>query len=353
VAGEQSAAELRLRFDALERKFGSQLHGLTSQTERLATEAKAGAEAMKINQAKLVALQCLQRLLSRSDAADIFKKFDMDGDGTISRMELQLGLRQIGENLTDLEIDAIMAIADKDGDGEVDYTELVKVVDMRHQMDDMQQAVQDENMAMESRLAENAESRLQLMVQESQKVLTEDQLQLVQQRVIAAVGGIGAAVRDEIGNLKTSMSAMVQQEQLDKIQRWAKKSIDDIEHSIAIGAKKDALDEVGNQVLGISTRLSSVVDKMVDEDHFADEQAKLQRQIKVVADSMVEEDTLNEKIGEIQTRLKKSSDELRSSISSLAKKDIVNGLGDQLLDLEGRLSKFESGSSKVSPWSRV
>lgn len=53
-----------------------------------------------------------------------FKKkkqvFDADGTGTISREELKHVMKSIGEQLTEEEIDEMLRIADKDGDGHID-----------------------------------------------------------------------------------------------------------------------------------------------------------------------------------------------------------------------------------------
>jgi calmodulin len=49
-----------------------------------------------------------------------FEVFDRDGSGTISSEELQLVMKQLGENLTDREIQEMVEEADKDGDGTID-----------------------------------------------------------------------------------------------------------------------------------------------------------------------------------------------------------------------------------------
>jgi Ca2+-binding EF-hand superfamily protein len=46
--------------------------------------------------------------------------FDRDGTGTISREELRHVMKSIGEQLTEAEIDEMIKLADKDGDGAID-----------------------------------------------------------------------------------------------------------------------------------------------------------------------------------------------------------------------------------------
>ena len=67
----------------------------------------------------------MQKLTARPDAAEIFKEFDADGDGTINREELCYGFAKFGERLSEADIDAIMALADGDGGGGMDYREFV------------------------------------------------------------------------------------------------------------------------------------------------------------------------------------------------------------------------------------
>lgn len=54
--------------------------------------------------------------------------FDKDGNGKISQQELKLVMKNLGENLTDEEINEMIREADDNGDGEVDYEEFVKMM---------------------------------------------------------------------------------------------------------------------------------------------------------------------------------------------------------------------------------
>ena len=50
-----------------------------------------------------------------------FDFFDLDGNGYISMMELKQVASELGEELTETEIDEMIREADVDGDGQVDY----------------------------------------------------------------------------------------------------------------------------------------------------------------------------------------------------------------------------------------
>ena len=50
-----------------------------------------------------------------------FRVFDIDGDGLIDAQELRLTMRNLGENLSDEDVKAMIRAADKNGDGKIDY----------------------------------------------------------------------------------------------------------------------------------------------------------------------------------------------------------------------------------------
>ena len=66
----------------------------------------------------------MNEFMPADDAAQMreaFSMMDKDGSGKISAAELKQVMRNIGEKLTDDEIDEIIREVDLDGDGEVDY----------------------------------------------------------------------------------------------------------------------------------------------------------------------------------------------------------------------------------------
>ena len=50
-----------------------------------------------------------------------FRGFDTDGDGDISHEEFRNGLHSLGAQISDSQIDDLVTILDKDGDGSIDY----------------------------------------------------------------------------------------------------------------------------------------------------------------------------------------------------------------------------------------
>ena len=57
-----------------------------------------------------------------------FSVFDKDGNGYISAAELRHVMTNLGEKLTDEEVDEMIREADIDGDGQVNYEEFVTMM---------------------------------------------------------------------------------------------------------------------------------------------------------------------------------------------------------------------------------
>ncbi len=64
---------------------------------------------------------------SEEEILEAFKVFDKDGNGFISAAELRHIMTNLGEKLTDEEVDEMIREADVDGDGQINYEEFVKV----------------------------------------------------------------------------------------------------------------------------------------------------------------------------------------------------------------------------------
>lgn len=65
---------------------------------------------------------------TEEELIEAFKVFDRDGNGFISAAEMRHVMTNLGEKLTDDEVDEMVREADVDGDGSVNYEEFVKMM---------------------------------------------------------------------------------------------------------------------------------------------------------------------------------------------------------------------------------
>lgn len=82
---------------------------------------------------------------SAAELEQVFKKFDTNGDGKISRSELSDLIKSLGGSVTEEEVGAMVSEADLDGDGYIDLSEFValntdRAVSSSHRLQDLKDA---------------------------------------------------------------------------------------------------------------------------------------------------------------------------------------------------------------------
>ena len=65
---------------------------------------------------------------SKDQIREAFHMFDKDGNGFISAAELRYVMNNLGEKITDQEVEEMIRGADIDGDGQVNYEEFVTLM---------------------------------------------------------------------------------------------------------------------------------------------------------------------------------------------------------------------------------
>lgn len=86
----------------------------------------------RLNEPKLIeALTQLAREVANANKPirEVFAEFDLDGDGTLDREEMKIGMANFGVSAKIWELDAIMKAFDEDGNGRVDYEEFADMLD--------------------------------------------------------------------------------------------------------------------------------------------------------------------------------------------------------------------------------
>ena len=71
---------------------------------------------------------------TEEELIEAFKVFDRDGNGLISAAELRHVMTNLGEKLTDEEVDEMIREADIDGDGHINYEEFVRMMMAKFQL---------------------------------------------------------------------------------------------------------------------------------------------------------------------------------------------------------------------------
>lgn len=65
---------------------------------------------------------------TQEELIEAFKVFDRDGNGLISAAELRHVMTNLGEKLTDEQVDEMIREADIDGDGHINYEQFVRMM---------------------------------------------------------------------------------------------------------------------------------------------------------------------------------------------------------------------------------
>ena len=69
----------------------------------------------------------LKEVDSEEKILETFRVFDVDGNGFISAAELRHVMTNLGERLTDDEVDEMIKVADADKDGKISYQDFVAI----------------------------------------------------------------------------------------------------------------------------------------------------------------------------------------------------------------------------------
>jgi hypothetical protein len=99
-------------------------------------------------------------------ARDLFQQMDRDGSGMIEADEFRVAFQRLGLGITPAQLEHLMGLMDRDGNGAVDYRELLDALDGAVQMHSSPEKAMSEH---EQRIATAQERRRQARAQPSQE----------------------------------------------------------------------------------------------------------------------------------------------------------------------------------------
>jgi ubiquitin-conjugating enzyme E2 variant len=94
-----------------------------AKSPRLNLRPASSALAAKRRKSGNIGVMQLLDQREKAKTKETFDLFDLDGNGSISALELRLAMTKFGEKLTDEEVDEMIREADINGDGQIDYEE--------------------------------------------------------------------------------------------------------------------------------------------------------------------------------------------------------------------------------------
>eukprot|EP01052_Picozoa_sp_SAG31_P041173 SAG31_NODE_6171_length_2138_cov_2.391859_1_plen_709_part_01 len=162
MAVKQLAEHMQVQLDSAGDRLQTETSSLTAQFEEqnaalrasITSSVVALKDELEANQMQAAeqadkqlrtsrALHRLQKMACRPDIKEVFEEFDVNNDGKISPEELRQGFIKIGDELDDLDLQAMMQLVDVDGDGSIEYEELQQMSKMTEKMGSMRAQLVD------------------------------------------------------------------------------------------------------------------------------------------------------------------------------------------------------------------
>ncbi|CAI9722192.1 calmodulin 4 [Octopus vulgaris] len=99
-----------------------------SMIPKLSSDEIEGNGTIEFNEFLEMMMKCKSETNERQEVTDAFKVFDTNKDGFINASELRHVMMNLGEKLTDKEVEDMIREADADGDGRIDYEEFIQIL---------------------------------------------------------------------------------------------------------------------------------------------------------------------------------------------------------------------------------
>ena len=101
------------------------------------------AEKAKSTDAKPAKAKAAKKSDRPSQRAAFIKRFDKDGDGTITTKELGTVMRSLGQNPTEAELQDMINEVDQDGSGSIDFPEFLTLMSRKMHDTDTEEEIKE------------------------------------------------------------------------------------------------------------------------------------------------------------------------------------------------------------------
>jgi len=98
------------------------------QDDKDAAQMEVLSKLYKKAKVRLALDKLVAQVLAKGNIYEVFEKFDQNGDKTLSKDEMRVGLRSIGCSLLPIELDAVIRAFDADGNDSIDYVEFYSIL---------------------------------------------------------------------------------------------------------------------------------------------------------------------------------------------------------------------------------
>eukprot|EP01049_Picozoa_sp_SAG25_P001246 SAG25_NODE_52_length_18732_cov_99.030484_1_plen_1246_part_10 len=258
LAETELRSEIRLAGTKVEQTLTSMEHDVQQQLLQTRKETHRSTRC----------LHALQKMMMQPKAPKVFEDLDTNGNGTVSREQLQRGFSSMGADLGDADMDAIVSllVADSDGDGiAISYREFVQVGTVAKTVDSLDEKVQ---LGLEQLRQESEETMEEKIVPLTEQVKTleadvqacraehTEAISDLDQRVHTAIEASSEQQRDNLSEAVRNVTEERKRAEKELSEELASFRLDT--QSQLEGLMEQVDDTVSSKIVPLENRVSSI-----------------------------------------------------------------------------------------------